>query len=223
MELIPINNSKLKIMLDVSDMKEYNIGEDADCASNETRHAIRSILDRARAQIGFNTEGSEIFVQLYTSKSGGCELFITKGETSNSKLADQKSEKKGKKRTDTQKSAASECRNALSERKESLPAHLRMEYQRLIFSFDSLRELCKVCKILCMRRIMLVSHAYCGEKNDFFLILENTGMSAYSQLDRLTFISEFGKRVKHEHVYTYLSEYGRPICKDNAIEILSKF
>ncbi len=223
MELIPINDSKLKIMLDVSDMKEYNIGEDADCASNETRHAIRSILDRARAQIGFNTEGSEIFVQLYTSKSGGCELFITKGEASSPRPIDQKNEKKGKKRSDTQKPVPTECRSALSVRKESLPAYQRSEYQRLIFSFDSLKELSRVCKILCMRGIKLVSHVYCGEKNEFFLILDNTGMSAYSQLDRLTFIMEFGKRVRHEHISTYLSEYGRLICRDNAVETLSKF
>ena len=68
MELIPINDSKLKIMLDESDMKELNICEEADCANNETRHAIRTILERAKNQIGFNTEGSEIFVQLYASR-----------------------------------------------------------------------------------------------------------------------------------------------------------
>ncbi len=223
MELIPINNSKLKIMLDVSDMKEYNIGEDADCASNETRHAIRSILDKARDQIGFNTEGSEIFVQLYTSKSGGCELFITKGDSSSNKISDQKNDKKSRKRTDSQKPVPTECRSALSVRKESMPAYPRSEYQKLIYSFDSLKELSRVCKILCMRKLNLISQVYCGEKNEFFLVLENTGMSAYSQLDSLTFIMEFGKRVRHEHISTYLSEYGRLICRDNAVEILSKY
>ena len=96
MELIPINNSKLKIMLDESDMKEYNISDEADCANGETRQAIRHILDRARDQIGFNTEGSEIFVQLYTSKRGGCELFVTKSSFSSLK-DDKQIDKKTKK------------------------------------------------------------------------------------------------------------------------------
>ena len=106
MELILISKSKLKIMLDEKDMKEYNIGDETDCARAETRRAIRTILDRAKDQIGFNTDGVEIFVQLYTSKSGGCELFVTKGNDSDNFVSNtahpsdkrQKSEKRGKKR-----------------------------------------------------------------------------------------------------------------------------
>ena len=81
MELILISNTKLKIMLDESDMKKYHIGSEVDCSGGTTRKAIRSLLDRARDQIGFNTEGEEIFVQLYASKRGGCELFVTKCKT----------------------------------------------------------------------------------------------------------------------------------------------
>ena len=94
MELIPINNSKLKIMLDENDMKEYNIGDEADCANSATRLAIRHILDCAKDKIGFNTEGAEIFVQLYTSKHGGCELFVTKSDPPVAR--DEKRIKKGK-------------------------------------------------------------------------------------------------------------------------------
>ena len=78
MELILISNTKLKIMLNENDMQRYKIGSESDCAEPDTRRAIRSLLDCAREQIGFNTEGEEIFVQLYTSKKGGCELFVTK-------------------------------------------------------------------------------------------------------------------------------------------------
>ena len=78
MELILISNTKLKIMLNESDMQKYHIGSESDCAEISTRKAIRSLLECARDQIGFNTDGEEIFVQLYTSKHGGCELFVTK-------------------------------------------------------------------------------------------------------------------------------------------------
>ena len=78
MELILISNTKLKIMLDESDMKKYHIENESDCAEFSTRKAIRSLLECAKDRIGFNTDGEEIFVQLYTSKQGGCELFVTK-------------------------------------------------------------------------------------------------------------------------------------------------
>ncbi len=225
MEIIPINDSKLKIMLDERDMKEYNIGEEADCASNETRHAIRNILDRAKAQIGFDTEGSEIFVQLYTSKTGGCELFVTKGSSKPQaeRGIDQKSDKKAKRHNDPQKCGATDKGHALSVRGDTLPRTQRIRADRMIFSFDSIKELCRACKVLYLRNIGLLSHFYYGENSECYLVLENTGISAYSHLDKLTFILEFATREKEEHISTYLSERCRLICKDNAVELLSKF
>ena len=83
MELILINKNKLKIMLDENDMKKYHIGSESDCAEGSTRKAIRNLLENAKDQIGFDTDGEEIFVQLYASKRGGCELFVTKCQAQN--------------------------------------------------------------------------------------------------------------------------------------------
>ncbi len=186
MELIPINDSKLKIMLDESDMKELNIYEEADCANSETRHAIRSILERAKAQIGFNTEGSEIFVQLYTSRKGGCELFVTKGMSTKTKD------------------------------KKPIQHHM-------VFSFECLRDMCAVCRILQKQGIHLESSAYIGEDGKYYIVFKDTGMSAYSRLGKLSFIHEYGNREHTEHINTYLYEHAREICRDNAVEILSEY
>ena len=225
MELIPINDSKLKIMLDESDMKRYNIGDEADCANGETRIAIRHILDRARDQIGFNTEGSEIFVQLYTSKSGGCELFITKSNVPPAQAPENegKNDKKPQKREGQQKKKTQETACALTPKQESLPAQRRSTIGRMIFSFDSLRDVCAVCKILDQKEMFLESRAYRGADDDYYLLLENANMSAYSRLDKLTFILEYGRRERADHINTYLSERGKTICSEYAIETLSKF
>ena len=79
MELIRINENKLKIMLSEGDMKQYAL----DCASldydnTETRRAFWSILDEAKHQTGFDAASQRVFVQLYPSKEGGCEMFVTK-------------------------------------------------------------------------------------------------------------------------------------------------
>ena len=79
MELIVINQSKLKIMLTPPDMKAYDLSPARmDCTDEETRRSFRRIFEDARAQIGFDTTGERLFVQLYTSRGGGCEIFVTK-------------------------------------------------------------------------------------------------------------------------------------------------
>ncbi len=227
MELILISNSKLKIMLDENDMQQYHICDEADCAQAETRRAIRSILDRAKDQVGFNTEGSEIFVQLYTSKKGGCELFVTKSKLSetlseaDSRDSERPPDKKQKKK-DTQKSCGRSdeisCK-AVTPRGEITPS-VKREYGRIAFSFLTLEDILSVCRILNDIGIDSDSRAYADDLGNFYLIILNTGMSAYSRLDKLTFILEYGERENVDILNTYVSEHGRMICGEHAIEIL---
>lgn len=90
MELIKISASKLKIMLSVPDMQKYDLEADSiDCADERTREAFRHIFDDAGAQVDFRTEGERLFIQLYTSRGGGCEIFVTKlGPKSDARLSD---------------------------------------------------------------------------------------------------------------------------------------
>ena len=79
MELIQISESKLKIMLSETDMIKYSLdGEELDYSNDETRRAFRRMLSRAREISGFDTRGERIFVQMYPSRGGGCEVFVTK-------------------------------------------------------------------------------------------------------------------------------------------------
>ena len=90
MELIKISASKLKIMLSVPDMQKYDLEADCiDCADEHTREAFRHIFDDAGAQVDFRTEGERLFIQLYTSRGGGCEIFVTKlGPKSDARFSD---------------------------------------------------------------------------------------------------------------------------------------
>ena len=75
MELILISKSKLKIMLSADDMKTYNIECDGDTAF---RRGFRPVLERARRDCGFESEGGRLLVQIFPSRGGGCEMFITR-------------------------------------------------------------------------------------------------------------------------------------------------
>ncbi len=78
MEVILINDSKLKVMLSPADLTEYAISaEDLDLDSDASRKALWEILRHAKARIGFETEENRLFVQAYPSRDGGCELYVT--------------------------------------------------------------------------------------------------------------------------------------------------
>jgi len=73
MELIIISESKIKLMLTSSDMEEYSSDEDAG-------HVVRSIMSDVKRKYGYSGMDGRIFVQMYLSKGGGCEMFVTKLE-----------------------------------------------------------------------------------------------------------------------------------------------
>lgn len=79
MELILIRDDRLKIMLTESDMASYSLScDNIDYDNTETRRALWSILDKAKHKVGFDAATSRILIQVYTSKCGGCEMYITK-------------------------------------------------------------------------------------------------------------------------------------------------
>ncbi len=88
MELILISNSKLKIMLSAEDMKMYNI----ECDGESTLHrGFRPVLERAKLDCGFDIESGRLLVQVFPSRGGGCEMFVTRAPLGSGK--DGKSER----------------------------------------------------------------------------------------------------------------------------------
>lgn len=79
MELIRISDSKLKVMLNADDMQHYALDRDAMNYDNTgTRRALWQILDDARQETGFDAAASRVLIQVYPSRDGGCELYVTK-------------------------------------------------------------------------------------------------------------------------------------------------
>ena len=79
MEIIMISDCKLKVMLGEDDLKQFEIkAEQLDYSNTETKRMFWDILNRAKHQTGFDTDGQRVLVQLDPSKHGGCEMFVTK-------------------------------------------------------------------------------------------------------------------------------------------------
>lgn len=69
MELIIISESKIKLMLTPEDMAAY---------SGNTREVFREIMHDAHEKCGCSPMEGRVFVQMYPSREGGCELFVTR-------------------------------------------------------------------------------------------------------------------------------------------------
>lgn len=79
MELIKISDSKLKIALTPTDMEKYSLDiQTMDYDKTETRSAFWQLLDEAKHKTGFDAASEKIFVQIYSSAGGGCEMYVTK-------------------------------------------------------------------------------------------------------------------------------------------------
>ncbi len=79
MELLRINDRKLKVMLTKEDLADLSLTCDTiDYDNTETRRAFWSILDEAKHKTGFDAAKDKVYVQVYPSRSGGCEIYVTR-------------------------------------------------------------------------------------------------------------------------------------------------
>ncbi len=193
MEYILINDSKLKVMLERCDLEEWNISaEQLDYANPDSKRVFNDILHYAKLRFGFDTSGQKVLLQLFPSKDGSCEVFIS---------CIGKSEKLG---TDEDLKASN---------KEILRA----------YSFESAEHLLLVCKILKDFGGINDSSAWFDEEGNWYLTLTLDGDIQEIELlplHRFSFIGEYGETISAKSLCLYLSEYGKPICEANAVEIL---
>lgn len=79
MEHILISPGKLKLMLTKRDLDKYELddvtlyGED-----NFKRKAFRELLADVKRDVGFDAAEDKVLIQLYPSKDGGAEVYITR-------------------------------------------------------------------------------------------------------------------------------------------------
>lgn len=237
MELIRISEGKLKIMLTPPDMEKYHLNcDELDCTSEDTREAFRHLFDDACAEVNFKTEGERLFIQLYTSRGGGCEIFVTKIESplTNTNAQSESNTLTPPERAlierivesvDSEKQSNNlgkqDNRMNISAREKELP-HSTVRICPHVFAFDGIAPLISVCRRLQSIKTECESRAYIDKSNVSFLVLYLPAGGYYRLSDKLAFIMEYGRRIMSEGADARLEEYADPICVDNAIEVLSK-
>ena len=196
MELILISSNKLKVILDADEARKYKITDCDGGISGSDKKCFHEILDDIYRLSGFDTRSDNLSIEIFESKSGGCEMFITR-----------QSERK----TYTQKQIKNLCRECLSEN------------VTLAYIFKTMNDLISVCKLLGNKTLPAKSRAFSvGDKN-FYLILTFFSLFTPELYTSLEFISEYGERIAADGLEDYLDEYGKEFCHSEAIETLSMF
>ncbi len=246
MELIPINQSKMKIMLTAPDLKYYELSfqnpHDLSCEDEDVRGAFRHIFDDVEERTGFHTKGEKLFVQMFTSKCGGCEIFVTRLNTASdaeltfeetsasdqSSLTPQELELINRILESGYTEGGSDEMNESIKEGASLPISVRstrkeeITKRKTYVSLDSLDLLLAVC-----RRLMLLP--YCGiskayvldhEHPSYLLYLEVPDCVFYTLPEAYAFLKEYGDVTRTKYNELFLMEHGHLLCEERAVETL---
>ena len=202
MEWIRISANKLKIMLSAEDARRYALNcENADYADLMTREAFREILTDVRQETGFDATEDKVYIQMYPSKEGGCELFVTK---------------LGLLLTQEDHEAPSEEKSQIcgTAKIKKTPQTVRKKSTCILFS--SLDHLLALCRRL-STSYTGESEVWLDEGGAWWLILTEVGeLKAWR--DHLGFIQEYGQTVASDRARALLPEHGRPICLSQAVQ-----
>lgn len=194
MEWIKINQNKLKVMLTAEDAARYALQpESADPANDLTRRAFRAILTDMRAEADFDAAEDRVYIQMYPSREGGCELFITRMGI------DMTVSPRGA-RTYQKKESARELRS-------------------LAFCFESMNRLIAVCRRLQETGYRGESAALLDDCRRYWLLLTENGNPTTARED-YRFVREYGEMESKEAAELMLSEHGKHLCKTQAVETL---
>ena len=194
MEYILISEGKLKVMLEREDLEEWDISADRlDYSDPEAKRVFGDILGYAKRELGFDTSGSKVLFQLYPSRDGSCELFIT---------------------------CIGRCSDKLSTDEASKHAGMQRAYS--FDCLEHLLAVCKRLVGASGFRDSSAWFDEDGVWYLTFFDTEATEELDMLPLNRLSFICEYGESEAPKTLSLYLCEYGKAICQGNAIEQLGR-
>ena len=77
MEFMKIGHDSLKITMSAKEAKMYDLDEDSTLDSEEMKSTFTKLLLRAKKEIGYKYAGERVVAEIFSSKNGGCEIFLS--------------------------------------------------------------------------------------------------------------------------------------------------
>lgn len=202
MELIPINKQKLKIILSCDDMLSFDItSTELDYSSEKTRKALMCILEKAKNETGFDADDERLYIEVFPSLDGGCEMFLTK----RSRLPYE-----------------SESKSKLHFKRKYTPSNGHINSKgTYIARSENIEDIISLC-------IRLKDESFNGKSSLYTIdgryILKLEFKSSYPQFSpcgdkSFLFICDYCDIKSEDKVYlAYLDEHAKKIINENAVE-----
>ena len=203
MRIEKLNENKIRIFLNLEDLKEKNIDlHDFMSNSLETQDLFYDMLTQAETEVGFNTHNYKLIIEALASSDGNFIFTITRTKP---EVLIKSNKPKAKRLTAIPNKALS------------------------IYCFDSFDEFCEFCNYINTSNLnkymsKLKNSSLILFKNKYYLILNNLKLNISELKSFSCTISEFAFRVKNEALLERkLKEYGKVIIQKNAVSTCLKY
>ena len=206
MKFEKLNNDKIRIILDLQDLKDNDIDYQSFMAnSSDTQRLFMDMLDEAEERIGFTTKDYQIMVEALATIDGNFIITVTRSLP------------------DTNLPPVSKKRNIKIKRKKH-----RMDSNILIYEFTKFDDFCDFVSHLnnldlANINVFTKNFSLYTYKNHYYLLMDNINLD-YVYLKTFLFtITEFAKSINNPRLFkTKLTEYGSIVIKNNILKLINK-
>lgn len=207
MRIEKLNENKIRIFLNLQDLKEKNIDLHTFMSNSlESQDLFLDMLNIAETEVGFKTHNYKLIIEALASSDGNFILTITRIKP------------------DAVSQIPSVLKNPKAKRKSITPNKLLSIY--VFNNFDEFCEFCNYINTSCLNKYInkLKNSSLILFKNKYYLVLNNLKLNVTDLKNFFYTISEFASRVRDEELLEKkLKEYGKLIIAKNAISTCLKY
>ncbi len=204
MKIEKITENKIRITLNLDDLKEKNIDFHSFMSNSvEAQDMFMDMLKEAEEKVGFKTDDYKILLEALATPDGKFVLNVTR--------------------------IVPELDNLKKIKVNTKRKSVKIDKKLAIYKFDSFDDFCNFATLLhnsnCSYIIKKIKKAILySYNNSYYLVLNNILADLPSLKSFCSLIAEFSIYVNNSDLFEKkLSEYGKIIIKNNAIETCCKY
>lgn len=195
MKIEKLTDNKIRIIINLFDLESENINiHHLNGSTLEEQSFFIKMLEKAKKEVGFETNGCKLLIEILTSNEEFLVFTITK-------------------------CTSSEKKKPIVKRKIT-----SISETNLIYKFNDFEEFCMFCICVNKfksfnSKLLSKSNDLYNYQNTYYLIIKNIYNNYINKVLFLSIISEFSEPVSFSNAFeNKLKEYGNIIIKKNAIE-----
>ena len=208
MKIEKLTENKIRIILNSEDFKDKNIDLHTIMTKTaESQGLFLEILNKAKKEIGFDTEGCKLLIEAFSSNEDiyvfTVTRFLPEKEENNKNISNKRLRVR---------------------RKQINPISKISIYEFSDFdNFTNFCELLNTSKQIVLKGLMQNSSLYCY-KNQYYLIITNLNLKHKSLKIFNSYLSEFGKIISNSENFVHkLQEHGQIVINKKAIHTGIKY